>query len=573
MSLSSALFTGVSGLTSLGDSMAVIGDNIANVNTTGFKSSRVTFQDVLSQTVATSMTGYAQVGRGTSLADISSTFAQGTFESTDSPTDLAIEGAGFFVVQDPSDQDSEYYTRSGEFLFDKDGNLVSPAGYIVQGWALDHDTGVAQGSITDIVLQSFTSPPQETDHITAITNLDSDAISNTSSLSNAWDGTLATPIGSNSYEYQSTLKVYDSLGSTHDITIYYDKISASDWEYIITCNPSEDNRTGFSGTVSAGLLARGQITFSQSSGTITDLTLEDLTATGHAQDISNIVAAGGVSGHNETVTVNDFNVLTSNSLGFQLEWDAAGWSIVNSPNYPGAVIFGSATDPTAVDIDLDGSGNADISVRFGTAVTDTGAAPMDTLTFDMTGSSNWTADAVNTNGYFEFDPDFLGGTGTSMSIELDIGTRWDGLAFVPDSLSTTQFAGASTTIFQASDGYGVGNLQSVTVEPDGTLMGQYSNDQVMPLYRLALAKFQNTQGLYKLGGNLFRETRISGDPFTGEPGTNGLGNISSNSLEQSNVDIATEFVKMITTQRGFQANSKIITVTDQMLAELINLKR
>jgi len=322
-------------------------------------------------------------------------------------------------------------------------------------------------------------------------------------------------------------------------------------------------------------LARGQITFSESSGTITDLTLEDLAAAGHQQNISNIITAGGVSGHNETITVNNHNALTSVSTGFQLEWDAAGWSIVNSPNYPGAVILGLATDPTAVDIDLDGSGNADISVRFGTAVTDTGAAPTDTLTFDMTGSTNWTADSVNRNGYFEFDPDFVGGTTTStrMSIEFDIGTRWDGSAFMPDSLSTTQFAGASTTTFQASNGYGAGDLQSVTVETDGTLMGQYSNGQVVPLYRVGLAKFQNTQGLYKEGGNLFRETRLSGYPVTGEPGTNGLGNISPNSLEQSNVDIAAEFVKMITTQRGFQANSKIITVTDQMLAELINLKR
>jgi flagellar hook protein FlgE len=116
-------------------------------------------------------------------------------------------------------------------------------------------------------------------------------------------------------------------------------------------------------------------------------------------------------------------------------------------------------------------------------------------------------------------------------------------------------------------------LQSITVGVDGSITGQYSNGEVITLYRVALAKFQNDQGLYKEGGNLFRETALSGDPITGRPGTNGLGNISPNSLEQSNVDIATEFVKMITTQRGFQANSKIITVTDQMLAELIALKR
>ena len=140
MSLSSSLFSGISGLNALGNAMTVIGDNIANVNTVGFKGSRVTFQDVLSQSVATTA-GTAQVGRGTSLADISSSFSQGSFESTDSSTDLAIGGAGFFVVRDPNNSDNEFYTRAGEFRFDKDGNFTNPAGYIVRGWELDEVTG------------------------------------------------------------------------------------------------------------------------------------------------------------------------------------------------------------------------------------------------------------------------------------------------------------------------------------------------------------------------------------------------------------------------------------------------
>jgi flagellar hook protein FlgE len=198
----------------------------------------------------------------------------------------------------------------------------------------------------------------------------------------------------------------------------------------------------------------------------------------------------------------------------------------------------------------------------------------DTLQFDITGSPNWTVDTANTDGYFEFSPDFLGGASTSMDIELDMGVRWDGTStFIPDSLTTTQFSSASTTTFQSANGYGAGDLQSVMVGTDGAITGQYSNGQVIPLYRVALVKFQNNQGLFKVGGNLFRMTRLSGDPITGKPGTSGLGSLSPNSLEQSNVDIATEFVKMITTQRGFQANSKIITITDQMLAELIALKR
>jgi flagellar hook protein FlgE len=463
MSLSSALFSGISGLSTLGNAMTVIGDNIANVNTVGFKGSRVTFQDVLSQTVATTA-GTAQVGRGTILADISSSFAQGSFESTNSTTDLAIGGQGFFIVRDPSSANNEYYTRAGEFRFDKDGNFVNPAGYIVRGWGLDADTGEDYGSITDITLQSFTSSPRATDHVTVIANLDSDAVSYTTGLETAWDGSANPPIGGSAYEYQTSLKVYDSLGSTHDLTVYYDLVSGSSWEYIITCNPTEDDRSGVT-PAGQGLLARGTIVFNDSSGSIQDITMERFTG--------------------------------------------AAWSGV--------------------------------------------------------------AEAPNANGYLEFAPEFI--NGYPMAVEFDLGTRYDGTNWVPGSLATSQYATASTTIFQSSNGYGAGDLQSVNVGTDGVITGQYSNGQVIPLYRVALAKFQNVQGLYKEGGNLFRETRVSGDPITGRPGSNGLGSLSPNSLEQSNVDIATEFVKMITTQRGFQANSKIITVTDQMLAELINLKR
>jgi flagellar hook protein FlgE len=482
MSLSSSLFSGISGLDALGNAMTVIGDNIANVNTVGFKASRVTFQDVLSQTVATTA-GTTQVGRGTSLADISSSFSQGSFESTDSTTDLGIGGEGFFVVRDPSAGENEFYTRAGEFQFDKDGNFANPAGYIVRGWALDSDTGEDQGSITDITLTSFTSSPKPTDSITMIANLDSDGENNTAgsdvSLSQAWDATAATPIGESAYEYQSTVKVYDSLGTTHDVTMYYDKAdTALTYEFIVTCNPEEDGRGADpTADTGAGMLARGTITFSID-GIISDINLERFSDAGGDWDIA---------------TAGNWTALTEGTVG------------------------------------------------------------------EMT------------DGYFTFQPNFT--SGAAMDIELDVGARWDGASWVPDSLSTTQYASASTTVFQSANGYGAGDLQSVTVGTDGVITGQYSNGQVIPLYRVALAKFQNNQGLFKVGGNLFRSTRLSGDPTTSKPGTNGLGSISPNSLEQSNVDIATEFVKMITTQRGFQANSKIITTTDQMLSELINLKR
>ena len=254
--------------------------------------------------------------------------------------------------------------------------------------------------------------------------------------------------------------------------------------------------------------------------------------------------------------------------------DAATATVTIPADYTAGTILGSAAGL------LDG-------IEFSFASIGGDIVNADTMTFTVTAGdadalsntncwANMTETNDLTNGNFTFTADFLGGTGTTstaMDVEVDFGAAYSSGTWAPSSLSTTQYSSASTTTFQSANGYGAGDLQSMTVATDGVITGQYSNGQVIPLYRVALAKFQNNQALFKVGGNLFRETRLSGDPITGKPGSTGLGSISPNSLEQSNVDIATEFVKMITTQRGFQANSKIITVTDQMLAELIALKR
>lgn len=141
------------------------------------------------------------------------------------------------------------------------------------------------------------------------------------------------------------------------------------------------------------------------------------------------------------------------------------------------------------------------------------------------------------------------------------------------ALATTSYSTGSTTIFQAQDGYTAGFLQNISVDRDGVITGRYSNGQVLQLFAVTLATFNNNYALYREGGNLFSETRSSGPPITGLANTGGKGSIASNSLEQSNVDLATEFVKMITTEKGFQANSKTITTVDQMLSVLIQLKR
>jgi flagellar hook protein FlgE len=213
---------------------------------------------------------------------------------------------------------------------------------------------------------------------------------------------------------------------------------------------------------------------------------------------------------------------------------------------------------------------------------------------DPTLDVNWTrATTFSSSGYPEFTAEFV--AGVNQTIAAEFGSRsttgaWTaggattvadiapaallpGSAWQPEALTSTQYASSSTTIYQTQDGYGTGFLENISVGTDGVMVGHYSNGQILNLFRVGLAKFNNQQALSKVGGNLWSATRDSGDAITGHPGENGLGRVSSNSLEQSNVDIAAEFVKMITTERGFQANSRIITSVDNMLQELINIKR
>lgn len=904
MSLTSSLFTGTSGMTNMGNAMQVIGDNVANVNTVGFKGNRYTFADLLSQSVAT-QAGSAQVGRGMALGSVDSSFGQGSFESTGNTTDLSIGGDGFFVLRQAGTE-REFYTRAGNFNFDKAGYLINPEGYVVQGWKLDSDTGEDIGAVTDILLESFTSPPKETDHIRVVTNLNADKTSKTSVISNVWDATAKTQITSSNYEYQTVVKVYDSLGSTHDVTVYYDKKDGAKWEYMIACNPAEDQRSLTQDTIAQGILARGVITFSDSSGTVANLTMERMTGligniqtggsldkdkthftinnydvfnqdyydiglefdgsswrfnnyfgkldppydkavlTGdsssvkinfdndaagvndltinfdepvqpfdsvifnlndpnrlHIQGVNNTLYTGDTANDNTTLFIHNPEVLTDNAAGNMVTWNAAGtvpfwswgnihsmdtftgsvtsanttfavsdtsallntaapftlsydglggWSITNpvppalpapytaavvtgdntavsvqltgangpttltytftnplpttgaagdvgtfnvntfretrpvgyvpdslahssmSPNIsttdftytvtnpqalvnagPFGVAFNSgagtwsfdpAADPSLagpytgagttiagngttmtltltnaatgavstitytfnppltanvdfdfqttayvpdayanakisgdrdkVFLDMNNDGSNDIEFRFAKPLTTGGGATNSTIKFDLEGSTAWEAQATNDKGYYELLTDFLGADGgvTENKIEFDIGAKDDGTGrFVNDSLSTTQYARSSTTTFQNANGYGAGDLQGVDVASDGIMTGIYSNGELIPLYRVALAKFLNNQGLFKEGGNLYRETRDSGSPITNKPGTNGLGSLSPNSLEMSNVDMATEFVKMIVTQRGFQANSKIVTTVDTLLGEVINMKR
>lgn len=407
-----SLYSGVSGLKANTDAMAVIGDNIANVNTTGFKGSDSSFANVLNQ----SMGGGSgnQIGSGVTMTGVRPDWTQGTMETTGNATDLAISGSGFFIVSD--ENGASYYTRSGEFNFDKDGNLVNPDGLFVQGY----DSSGAFGPIT--ILEENTSQPQETSGFTVGLNLDAEAVPLVDSYSN-------------------TLTVYDSLGNDIPLTIEFTK----------------------------------------------------------------------------TATAN--------------EWD---WS---------------ATVPTA----LVGVGFEEVGIG--------------TLLF-------------NPDGTLPDDTDPLISIPLTNGATSPLNFYWDIYDDSSDHLTAgatkgdvTGYASASSTTSQSQNGYAAGILQGTSVDETGNLIGTYSNGQIETLYQIALADFSDYSGLTKMGGNLYAESLASGQPLVNTAGSGKLGTIAPSSLEMSNVDLATEFTKMITTQRAFQANSKVITTSDEILTELMSIKR
>ncbi|MGE4296410.1 MAG: flagellar basal-body rod protein FlgF [Desulfovibrionaceae bacterium] len=545
MSLTASMWTGISGLLAHGERMNVIGNNIANVNTLGFKSQRMDFEDFIYQSTNTSA-GTAQLGRGVAISAIMSDFSQGSFETTTEATDLAIGGNGFFKVS-VKGENTSYYTRAGNFRFDNDGYLVDPNGYALQGWRIQNtgsslSSGTASttsvsaikgtGVPVDIKLTDFTTDPQHTTNVTVITNLDSeDGGDNTTSstgndffaLFETWDGTdTEEPLGENAYAYANTITVYDEGGSAHTLTIYYDQVEVSDssrtyWEYMVTIDPTADNRIFGSNasinaqdSTAAGVLMIGTLTF-DSSGQLTDMGA--FTLGSGATSITSAAELAQLSNWTPTqFSTNHLPVFVANFSG------ASNASTVGADN--------------AIHVELDlGILNPD---------------------------NAWATSSVSNAAAIGSDDSLLLSMGTDAELQ---------------SLATTSYSGSSSTTSQSQDGYTFGYLQNIEVDAEGIISGTYSNGEILELFQVALYNFANLQGLEREGGNLYSATRDSGDELVGAANSNGLGSIASNSLEQSNVDLAREFVNMITTQRGFQANSKVITTTDSMLSDVINLKR
>lgn len=270
----SAFYIGASGMKTHAEGIGVIGNNIANVNTVGFKNSKFTFQNLMSESLSAGGvdTGFSQIGMGVKMEDIKVDFSQGAFEVTNQITNLGIGGKGFFKVTNGADT---HYTRAGNFQFDKNGYMVDPSGARLNGTALAN--GV-RGKSQEIRLQpdatgNMTSKPKATSLTTVLTNLSGGQNTVNKSnpffgLTSAWNGMSSNaPLTSAQYSHSTAVKVYDQNGQAHTLTIYYDEVKMSNaggkkmWEYVVAMPPGEDTRAGFMNTSNAGLLMNGTLTF------------------------------------------------------------------------------------------------------------------------------------------------------------------------------------------------------------------------------------------------------------------------------------------------------------------------
>ncbi len=637
-----SLMSGVSGMVNHQLKIDVVGNNLANINTVGFKSDRISFADQISQLLSPgsgTRNNYGgvnpvQVGLGMKVQSIDTNFAQGSLESTGYANDLALQGNGFFIVRNGEDT---YFTRAGNFNIDADGNLTANDGLsIIQGWLAD-ETGELSpsNSVTDLVLPiDMKMSPRATDNVVLYSNLDSTA-------TNA-DATM-TAVGSSGATSVSGTAT-DGIGGTHSIAI-----------------------TGAQATQSTGTSATGGMTVSDSLAALGVTDVSDFTVT--VDNGTSDAASYTITGLSTTSTVGDLvNALNDQVHGATFE--LSGGNIVVTRDYAGdgasynvhmedagtgditASIFGAATfdansgtastlsavdtftdnatgtvrteqlsfaadDRTGLMTELSGLGGGGVTILSGNGFTATAGDPLlvtteDTshttsisvydsmgkthnlsMTFTKTGTENqwaWEAEvgepavAISGNtGLVSFNEDgslstfSYDNSATEFSFNPGNNAADVNIAFSPGSTGMfdgiTQTDSAFSTHAVDQNGYGMGELEDIMIDENGVIVGSFTNGQNQDLAQIAVADFANEQGLKRVGGNLYEQSVSSGDPTIGQAQTNFNSSIQSGYLEMSNVDIVEEFTELITAQRGFQANARIVTVSDQVLAEATALKR
>ena len=543
-----AMMAGVSGLKAHQKMLDVAGNNLANVNTNGFKSSRVTFSELLSDTIrqATQPVGGVggtnpmQIGGGTQVASVDKKMTQGSLVDTGQPLDMAIDGAGFFIL---SDGRSRSYTRVGSFTVDSNFNLVDPGtGFRVQRQG---SLGVADGfqdpANSDIrIPYDVALPARQTQNITFTGNLTADNISpSTNILSSGLAYTSGGSIAAATARIADLDQVSGLVaGDRIDITGTDREGNAVSSQLVLDATTTlEDLITAIDAVFpgSTTTMNNGELRLSddQSGYSQTDLRLTYVGAGSmELPDNFNIISAGGLANKTTSVEIFDSQGVSHILSGVFVRTDQ-----VNTWDFVVTSVSGGAE---MVDRRVRG-----ITFQTNGAFGGLDTAQGDTMSFEVR---------------FAHDPD------STRLVNLNFGNvgQFDGL---------TQFGGASTASSSEQDGYASGWLSSMSVSREGILVGMFSNGVKREIASLALATFQNPAGLEAIGNNYYAATSNSGRPIETTGLAGGAGAVRGGVIEKSNVEIAVEFVNLMQAQNGFQANSRTIRVADEMLREIANLIR
>jgi len=703
-----SLYSGISGLKSLQSNMDVIGNNISNVNTTGYKAGRMTFKDALSQTMVGATrpgglgegvggTNPIQIGLGTGIASVDTSFAQGNLQKTGNTTDLALQGSAFFVVANGTDK---YFTRDGAFSLDANGHLVMPGnGLMLQGYNADDDGNIpvtaAQGDIT--IPYNTSAPAKATTEIDFARNLNADSnamgsVSYSKQFLHPTDG--GTPLTS----------LYDANGKSLQIqigdTIEISMLNTAPTAVAVTAGTTLNSLaaqisavTGRTVTVDAAG-GTGQLRFAAGGPTVSQLQITtsrpgsdslvanafrfpttilgadtptsgdflrpatgaDLLSTvfdangkplgvdpanpGVAVGLQNgdkislsgavggvVSAAGSLTYNQATTTMNDLVLSMQN----QLHLPQTDGTDQNNPtvslnasgannNIPeGALVLrglpGKSFELTDLSInaaDIDNQAptpsyfNSNLAFHDTQYARDAGAVNTSITAYDEKGFPHnvsviftksqtpnqwyWQAQVAGSEriqgggqGTLSFGSDgtvssfsFADGSAKLM-IDPNNGSNLMEVSLNPGSpgkfSGLTQFKAANTAAATNQDGHTMGSLQSISIGTDGVITGQFSNGVTRSLAQVEVADFTNPAGLTHESDSVYAQTANSGDPVFGRPGSQSTTTLQSGTLEMSNVDLAGQFTEMITTQRGYQANARIITTSDSMLQELVGLVR
>jgi len=567
-----------------------ISNNIANINTVGYKRTRNTFSDLLYQTVKGAKNGVnpSQLGYGVKLASTDTMFDQGELLSTDKNTDVALEGNGFFMVKNPQsaeDNKGFYFTRAGDFSFDADNNLVSPNGDKVVGWLAalnqqgsgydiptDPATGIPTSNIQPINIENYGSIPAIASTYTRFkANLNSGSevqeyakaaqTDNFNVLFNNNGSSLNVSDGNNfqisynggtswhTYEYGSDGSVQIGTEAFNSINDLIGKMNTDITSDVIAATASFSS--------SAGAIQISNTSPTQSDNVMVRPTSDDTSFTGNANDNQKL----------NTIMENLNQVIPPQEHVDTQNLNVAAHTVHS-------VFYDSVGDKHKVDVTFKKTAqnqwiyNVSLPDSDGSTTNNTG-----NISFDSNGGLSTTVSSPTVNISLNNGADPV-----NLLVNL---WNTDSGAYEGNQFSgITQFSLGSDTSYQTQDGSTSGELDNVEVDYQGNINGIYSNGKSYPIAKLAVAKFTNPQGLNHIGNSMFgitsnvdSKSTIDSLGYVGVANQGGRGNIMSSHLEMSNADLSEEFTNMIVYQRGFQANSEGIKTVDQIIQTAIQLKR